>query len=189
MRRKLTVPLVIVATLAVIWACVWVVKTAVDGMVEQDPNPPVTQTTEPSSSPVTAEDAPLSLFYIALEDKGVSGTEIGCGDSLVKTTTESVSFTDEVEASFKRLLSNHKQYLGESGLYNALYQSRLSYVDSTVEGDTVTVNLTGTLTSGGACDDPRIINQLEQTAMVAADVDEAVVNIDGVPVEERLSAR
>jgi len=148
------------------------------------PLPPVSTTVQPKTT-----TAPLSLFYVAVGDDGVSGTRIGCDDSLVMRTTEPVTFTDQVEASFDRLLGDHAQQLGESGLRNALYQSDLSYVDSTVSGDTVTVDLTGKLTSSGTCDDPRIIAQLERTASVAAGVGHAIVKVDGKTVEQLLSAR
>ncbi len=186
---------VIVAIIAGISGVVWVAKTWADHYLASisNDNPVVTQTIEPSQSPPVSQPesktAPLSLFYVAVDDNGVSGTEVGCGDSLVMTTTEPVTFTNQVKASFDRLLADHEQRLGESGLYNALYQSRLSYVGSSVSGDTVTVNLTGELQSGGTCDDPRIITQLKRAASVAAGVGNAVVKIDGVTVEQRLSAR
>jgi len=90
-------------------------------------------------------------------DEGKSGSEIGCGDSLVATETGPEEFTNQVEASITALLADDEEMLGESVLRNALAGSDLDYVSSAVEGDAVTVELSGTVKSGGACDDPRIV--------------------------------
>ncbi|MFB0833593.1 GerMN domain-containing protein [Arthrobacter halodurans] len=137
-------------------------------------------------SPATAA---LTVYYVAVGDAGVSGPEIGCGDSLVATQTEPVTFTHQVEAAITRLLADRDRTHGESGLVNSLYQSTLDYVSSSVEGDTVTVELTGEPRSGGVCDDPRIQEQLRHTAKAAAGANEAVILIDGEPIEEAMSLK
>ncbi|MET1034753.1 MAG: GerMN domain-containing protein [Arthrobacter sp.] len=137
-------------------------------------------------SPATAA---LTVYYVAVGDAGVSGPEIGCGDSLVATETEPVTFTNQVEAAITRLLADRDRSHGESGLVNSLYQSTLDYVSSSVEGGTVTVELTGEPRSGGICDDPRIQAQLRHTARAAAGADEAQILIDGEPIEEVMSLK
>jgi hypothetical protein len=64
------------------------------------------------------------------------GEAIGCGDSLVETYTERLSTPDRVRSAMERLLADKGQFLGESGLYNALYQSDLSFVQASTEADT-----------------------------------------------------
>lgn len=139
-----------------------------------------------ATSPVTAA---LSLFYVALGDKGQSGEAIGCGDSLVLVQTSKVTFSDQVQVSFEHLLANHQRSIGQSGLYNALYQSRLAFVSSSRVGNTITVHLRGKLVSGGVCDDPRIINQLQRTATVAAGVGKADILVNNQPVSQLLNGR
>lgn len=130
-----------------------------------------------------------SLYYIAVEDNGVSGELIGCGDSLVRTEGVPAEGSDAVIVAFEALLDNSEREIGQSGLYNALYQSNLSISHWVKNGDTVTVDLSGTVKSGGACDDARIIQQLKKTATVASGANKAVVLIDGTTVEELLGTR
>lgn len=87
------------------------------------------------------------------------------------------------------LLAHDEGMLGESGLSNALAGSDLDYVSSAVDGDVVTVELSGTVKSGGTCDDPRIIEQLQYTALTAAGTGEARILVDATELEEVLSAK
>ena len=114
---------------------------------------------------------------------------IGCGDSIVATETGPVIYASQVEAAMSDLLENKDSVHGESGLMNALASSDLKYVSSVVSGDTVTVELTGQVSSGGICDDPRIIAQLTHTAMVAAGTGEARILVDGTDINDRLSQK
>lgn len=163
----------------------------------QSPAAPRTSATPtPTGSPRPSRPAKpvgqtsaLSLFYVALGDNGKAGERVGCGDSLVMDTTGPVHFTDQVSASFSRLLANHQRSLGQSGLYNALYQSRLRFVDYTKMGDVITIRLSGHLTSSGECDDPRMVAQLERTATVAAGTGHARVLVNDTPLRQLLSGR
>lgn len=114
---------------------------------------------------------------------------IGCADSIVATTTGLVIYTDRVEAAISSLLDTKDAHLGQSGLVNSLADSNLSYVSSSVSSGTVTVELTGELRSGGICDNPRIIAQLEYTAMMAADVSQAKILVNGKEIAFRLSGK
>lgn len=145
-----------------------------------------TPATESSAEPATAA---LTLFYVAVGDEGKSGQKIGCGDSMVSTETGPEEFTNQVEAAITVLLADDKEELGGSGLRNALAGSDLSYASSVVDGDVVTVELNGTVSSGGTCDDPRIIGQLKYTAMTAAGTGEAEILLEGEKIEKVLSAK
>lgn len=137
-----------------------------------------------------AVTGPLTIYYVAVADAGKSGKKIGCDDSLVAVTTESVTTTDTVKSAMQRLLANHEMYYGESGLYNALYQSDLTYVSSSVSGDTVHVTLTGTLAQSGECDSPRVQAQLEQTAIKAASgATKAKITLNGKDLSDVLSLK
>lgn len=147
------------------------------------------EATAPVSSPAGSTTAALTLFYVAVGDEGKSGPEIGCGDSLVSTETGPEEFTNQIEAAIAALLAEDEEELGASGLRNALASSELDYVSSMVEADVVTVELSGAVRSGGTCDDPRIIEQLEYTAMTAAGTGSARILVDGRDLEEVLSAK
>lgn len=156
---------------------------------ESDQASPTGSSAPSSPSSAAATTAALTLFYVAVGDAGQSGPEIGCGDSLVATQTGPEEFTNQVEASMAALLADDNEELGGSGLRNALAASDLEYVTSLVDGDVVTVELEGTVSSGGTCDDPRIIEQLKYTAMTAAGTGEAEILVEGEKIEEVLSPK
>lgn len=114
---------------------------------------------------------------------------IGCGDSIVATETSPVIYASQIEAAMSDLITDRDARHGQSGLVNTLSDANLEFVSSSVDGDTVTVELTGELSSGGVCDDPRIVAQLRYTAMVAAGTGEAKVLINGIEVNKYLSQK
>ncbi|NCQ54430.1 hypothetical protein GW791_03270 [Candidatus Saccharibacteria bacterium] len=132
---------------------------------------------------------PLTLYYIAIDDGGKSGEKVGCGDSAVMVKTEDVKTDNVVSSTFSRLLSNHNQFYGESGLYNVLYNSNLTFLSSFKAGDTITVNLSGELSLGGVCDNPRVQSMLEMTAKTAAGATKANIFINSKPLSEVLSLK
>lgn len=156
---------------------------------QDSPTPSVSSPMSSAPSSVTSTTAALTLFYVAVGDAGTSGPEIGCGDSLVATETGPKEFTNQVKASIATLLAEDDEQLEGSGLRNALASSDLEFVSSAVDGDVVTVQLRGTVSSGGTCDDPRIIEQLKYTAMTAAGTGEAEILVAGEKIEEVLSAK
>jgi hypothetical protein len=126
---------------------------------------------------------------VAVGDGGVAGPAIGCGDSLVATPTAPERFRDQVAPSMRRLLADHRAMLGQSGLYNALYQSDLTYDGAAYDGRTITVYLSGTFTLAGVCDVPRVTAQLERTAITAAGAAQANILVNGRPLAAVLSLK
>lgn len=150
-------------------------------------SPPATP--EPTSTGLPEQVAPLTIYYVAINDNGISGPKIGCGDSLVATTTAPVRFTDQVGPSIGTLLANKSRDIGMSGLVNVLYQSNLTYAGGELNGSTITIYLTGQFMLGGVCDIPRAKAQLEYTAMAAAGATSAQVFVNGRPIDEVLSLK
>jgi hypothetical protein len=144
---------------------------------------------EPAPGGLPEQVAPLTIYYVAVDDNGVSGPLIGCGDSLVATTTAPVRFTDQVRPSIETLLANKSRDVGLSGLVNVLYQSNLTYTGGELAGSTITIYLTGQFILGGVCDIPRAKAQLEYTAMAAAGATSARVFVNGRPIDEVLSLK
>jgi hypothetical protein len=133
-------------------------------------------------------DGPGQIFMIALEDNGQSGPLVGCGDSVVGVTRELPAGDDPIRAALESLLAEKDQYFGESGLYNALYQSNLAVESVTVdEMGTATVRLTGEHALGGVCDSPRFAAQLEQTVLQFESVNAVEIFLNGEPMEQVLS--
>lgn len=148
-----------------------------------------TATAEPTPPGLPEQVAPLTVYYVAVGDNGVAGPGIGCGDSIVATTTAPVRFTDQVGPSIRTLLANKNRDVGLSGLVNALYQSDLTYVGGELNGSTITIWLTGQFMLGGVCDVPRAKAQLEYTAMAASGATSAQVIVNGRPIDEVLSLK
>ncbi|WP_243400580.1 hypothetical protein [Arthrobacter sp. Bz4] len=147
------------------------------------------ETAEPTPAGLPEQVAPLTIYYVAVDDNGVSGPLIGCGDSLIATTTAPVRFTDQVGPSMETLLANKSRDVGMSGLVNVLYQSSLTYVGGELNGNTITIWLTGQFMLGGVCDIPRAKAQLEYTAMAAAGATSARVFVNNRLIDEVLSLR
>ena len=148
-----------------------------------------TATAEPAPTGLPEQVGPLTVYYVAVGDNGISGPRIGCGDSLVATTTAPVRFTDQVGPSVGTLLANKNRDIGMSGLINVLYKSSLTYVAGELDGSTITIWLTGQFMLGGVCDIPRAKAQLEYTAMAASGATSAQVFINGRPIDEVLSLK
>lgn len=146
-------------------------------------------TPEPTSTGFPEQVAPLTVYYVAVGDNGISGPVIGCGDSIIATTTAPVRFTDQVGPSIGTLLANKSRDVGLSGLVNILYQSNLTYLGGELNGSTITIYLTGQFMLAGVCDIPRAKAQLEFTAMAASGATSAQVFVDGRPIDEVLSLK
>ena len=126
-----------------------------------------TATTVPTATvaPAATSTGPqfVQIYLIALEDNGISGTLVGCGDSAMAVKVEIPRTKGVLRAALDSLLSIKDQYYGQSGLYNALYQSDLQVESVKIVNGKASVYLTGTLLLGGECDNPRLQAQLEQT--------------------------
>lgn len=153
-----------------------------------------------SSASPTDEDpmighqaSPVHVFWVLEGGAGSEGDPLGCGDSLVMSSVQgmdpALTGAERVEAAIEALLAPRDREVGERGLTTALAESDLNLQGVEISGDTVTVHLTGQLTSAGTCDDPRIIGQLEQTALVNAGVSTAHIMVDGTLIQELLSAQ
>lgn len=130
----------------------------------------------------------MTLFFIAEGDAGVSGPAVGCGDSAVAVTSQTVTYTDPVEGALRTLLNNHAAHIGLSGLRNALADSRLSVDSVDRTGTSMTAHLSGTLSLAGECDIPRFEQQLLLTAQQAAGKPVAIT-INGKTLTEALSLK
>jgi hypothetical protein len=153
------------------------------------PLPVPTPTLIPTASPSAGGFTRVKIFFIALEDSGKSGKKIGCNDSIVAVERQIAPTTGVLRAALNELLSVHDQYYGESGLYNALYQSDLKVQSVSIVNGMATIRLTGTYALGGVCDNPRFQAQIEETARQFPTVRQVSVFINGVPLAEILSGR
>ncbi len=149
-----------------------------------DPLPPVEAPTSAPAGPQL-----VKVYLIAVGDNGVSGDLIGCGDSAVAVDVEIAPTQGVLKAAFQALLSIKTRDYGQSGLYNALYQSSLQLDSVKIENGTATINLSGSLLLGGECDNPRVEAQLTKTALQFVTVKQVSIFINGKPLKDVLSLK
>jgi hypothetical protein len=168
-------------------------RTSADGLIVR----PVDQAASPypgiEPTPAAAEPSaaqPYQIYLIAIGDAGQAGPEIGCGDSLVPAELTLPPEVQEPRAALESLLAIKDQFYGQSGLYNALYQSDLQVQDVQIDSDGLaTVHLTGQVMLGGECDSPRFQAQLEQTIKQFPTIQQVEIYINDQLMEEALSSR
>lgn len=137
----------------------------------------------------TISDQIVTIFLVAIEDKGISGKKIGCDDSLVPVGVTIRSDLKSPWSALSALLNLDETYYGESGLYNALHQSDLKIQSyDTYEGK-VTVYLEGELMLGGVCDNPRVEEQILVTILQEDQIEEVEVYVNGQLLQEALSLK
>jgi LysM repeat protein len=128
----------------------------------------------------------VKIYLIAVGDNGQSGQKIGCDDSVVPVEVAVAPTRAPLRASLDKLLSIEDQHYGESGLYNALYQSNLWITEATILNRHATVRLAGTEMVGGTCDVPRVSAQLQATALQFSTVDSVSIYVNGTLLEDVL---
>ncbi len=120
-----------------------------------------TEKQQPVENNQEALNPEMHIALVALEDNGQAGDLLGCGDSLVFEDQPLGVGQDALTESLNFLLAINTQNYGT--YYNSLGNSQL-VVDSIVEsGTNVTVNLSGTISLGGVCDNPRFEEQITRT--------------------------
>lgn len=149
---------------------------------------PPTSTSVPSTSATAAEQM-VKIVLIELEGNGQSGPLVGCGDSAIPIHVAIPPTQGVLRAALEKLFSARQQFYGESGYYNALYQSDLAIESVRIEQGNAIIHLTGTITLGGVCDAPRVQAQIEQTALQFSTVSDVTVFVNDVPLEDVLSSR
>jgi sporulation and spore germination protein len=159
---------------------------------------PPTQAPPATATPVPAIPLPaprsggftrVKIFLIAMNDNGKSGPLVGCGDSVIGVDREIPPTVAPLTAALNQLFSLHDQFYGQSGLYNALYQSHLAISSVAIVGGRATIRLTGQLSLGGECDDPRVDAQITQTALQFSTVHAVDVFVNGIPLKQLLSGK
>jgi hypothetical protein len=131
----------------------------------------------------------VKLYLVAIGDNGKTGQKIGCGDSLIAVDRDIPRTGSPLKDTLTLLFAIRDQYYGQSGLYNALYQSDLK-VDGISSHDGVfKVDLSGKVQLGGECDNPRFEAQITQTIRQFSTVQQADVYVNGKSLENILSLK
>jgi hypothetical protein len=156
-----------------------------DQKLQIQPTRPESVSIKPIESQTIVKSS-ANIYLIALEDNGKSGPVVGCGDSLVEIETQGL----DAQAALQLLLDNHKQWYGQSGLYNALYQSDLKIKRFESKAGKLEVDLTGNMLLGGECDNPRVNDQLKATIRQSTtESTQVVIKINGTLLDDLLSQK
>ncbi len=133
----------------------------------------------------------VKVFYILVNDNGNKGKQIGCGDSVVGVNKEILATTTPLMAALGILLSDKNETATSSygELRNSLHASNLKFKSIAVKGDVTEVQLSGSFSAGGVCDDPRIIAQLEETAKQFDNMENVKFYVNGKLLEDVLSGK
>jgi len=167
-------------------ATIWLLPTS----TSVPPDPSLPTPIPPTAEPVSQGLDNVKLYLVAIGDNGGTGTLIGCGDSLVPVDVRITPTLGVLRAALNELFKlEGQQYYGQSGLYNALYQSDLVIEDVAVVGSEARIVLTGTLTLGGVCDGPRLEEQLKALALQFSTVERVSIYINGESLEDVLSLK
>lgn len=117
----------------------------------------------------------------------VARTEaFGCQDYISIMQTVPMVTEDPAESAIEYLLSLDRSQHGSPAFRNPLATSGLRVADIEHEGDTVTVNVTGTVASSSVCQSWQILKQLETTARAATGAQSAELLLDGDPMSGAL---
>ena len=166
--------------------------TAITGALSELLGPEITaDVTVPGTQAGDAETvSEVSLYFIAIGDKGSQGDLIGCEDSVVAVPhTLAAPSASPIEAALNELLSIKDKEVGDAKLYNSLYQSNLTVESATVNNGLATVYLTGEFALGGECDSPRFKGQLEYTVLQFPGVEAVEVYINNQKLDDLLSGQ
>lgn len=195
MSKNLALVLSVVVAIGVVVAGVWLFRPKPPAVTIMN-NANVVANGNTNQGKNTSTRA-VAIYLIAIDDNGTSGKKVGCGDSVVpvnQTVTFLLASSDEITtesmtAALTALFSNHEQFVGQSGLYNALYQSRLQVDDVTIVDGQATVTLSGTLQLGGECDTPRVESQITDTVRQFPEVTSSVITLNGKLLSAALSLK
>lgn len=130
----------------------------------------------------TPEDGPT------VQEREVARTEpFGCQDTVSVVRTVPMLTEDPVFESLRFLIEDTDYEHGDPAFANPLAVSDDLTLESTeVDGDTITVELSGEIVARGACESRQLFEQLDATARAAAGAEEAEVLLDGEPLAEQL---
>lgn len=134
-----------------------------------------------------------SIYLIALNDQGLNGKEVGCGDSVVplveNSTKSAATNTELLNEAFNNLLSIKDKTLPQSAFSNFLAGSKLKLVSAEIKDGKAIVKLSGQLSLAGECDDPRVKAQLQETAAQFDDVKSVEIYLNNKTLEQATSLK
>ena len=142
-------------------------------------------TPEPPTPPGPPSFTRVQVPLIAMSTNG----PVGCGDTVVMVTRNVSATIAPLTAAVQQLLSIHDRFYGQSGLYDPLYYAYLAVQSVTINNGLAIIKLTGKLSLGGECDDPRVAAQFDALGHQFSSVQKVQVFINGTPLENLLGGK
>ncbi len=148
------------------------------------PTPTLAPTATSSASAVTIVPSvvatPITDVQIALVNEigTPSSSTFGCGDQ-IEMVHRTVNTTTPLKTAIQELLSIHNRNYGASGLTTALYQNNFTVSNVTITGNHADIDLTGSIMIGGACDNPRIEEQMKRTILQFPSIQTYQIKLNG----------
>ena len=125
----------------------------------------------------------MDIYLVAVGDKGEKGIKIGCDDSLVGVIRKIKPTVAPLKAAIEELLATPREYSKELGNYWQGKDLKLKSVTITDGVATIHISGEGPFV-GGVCDEPRITEQMEKTAMQFSSVNSVKVFVNDKPLKE-----
>lgn len=111
--------------------------------------------------------------------------EIGCGDAIVPVTRSISPTQAALQAALTELFSLPDNEFGPNlDHYNALSGSSLTLDSVDINAGAATVDISGSVSVGGVCDEPRFVEQIKKTVMQFPTVTQANISINGVDLDD-----
>nr|WP_022872138.1 GerMN domain-containing protein [Nesterenkonia alba] len=111
----------------------------------------------------------------------------GCEDTISVVRTVPMVTEEPATSALEFLFADDSYEHGDPAFINALAVSSNLAVDNTeLNGDTVTVELTGQPTVRSGCESWQLLKQIETTARLATGASRAEITVDGVSLAELL---
>jgi hypothetical protein len=124
----------------------------------------------------------VKVYLVAVGDAGKRGRKIGCDDSLVPVARTVKADGAPLRAAVRELLSVPHEYEGSLGNY--WYGENLRVAGATISRGTATIRITGKVFVAGVCDEPRIEEQIGETARQFPGVRRVKVFVNGRALSE-----
>ena len=152
----------------------------------------------PKNPPISMEADPtppqFKMFFITPDKVSRNGQKIGCGDGIISEPVfldqKFETINDKLTGAYNQLLNYKDSPVPGEGEMNALANSTLKLDSVDFKDGKATINISGQLSLGGVCDNPRVEAQLMTTGLqFSSDVTDLVVNLNGKPLTEALSLK
>jgi hypothetical protein len=120
------------------------------------------------------------VYFIALNDNGLSGPAVGCGDSVVPVEVPGEKGIEPLLSAFEALLSIKESDF--AGFHHSLDTADLILEYVSVENGEAIIFMSGFLPIYGVCHSPRIDAQLTYTALQFPEVERVSIYHNGYPL-------